>query len=245
MKKRMGKLLMFLSLAFSFMISSPVQAEILPPGMLIGDSEGISVDGTGAYYVQKEDLQPGDKFVKKIKLMNTEKNDRPYVLEMDMAPKEKKGAIDFYEAITVVMLLDGKEVYNGNLIGIGKPDLQKDRLQLGTYAYGDFKELEVQFAVSSDLPAEVWETKSYAIIKWEFIATKEKDKPEPPIDSSGPPGDSSKPKDPIKKKPIIKLPQTGEEWRSLIYKAITGIFIICVVLLFIKKRRDSQMSDKE
>ncbi|WP_442258295.1 hypothetical protein [Vagococcus salmoninarum] len=41
------------------------------------------------------------------------------------------------------------------------------------------------------------------------------------------------------------MPQTGEEWRSLIYKAITGIFIICVVLLFIKKRRDSQMSDKE
>lgn len=240
MKKRMGYLLMFFSLFVYFVNSIPVQAEILPPGMLIGDSEGISVDGTGAYYVQKEDLQPGDKFVKKIKLMNTEKNDRPYVLEMDMAPKEKKGAIDFYEAISVKMLLDGKEVYRGNLIGVGKPDLQKDRLQLGTYAYGDFKELEVQFVVSSDLPTEVWQTKSYAIIKWEFIATKEKDK-EPPIDSSEPPAKPGKDKP---DKPIVRLPQTGEEWRSLIYKIITGIFIICVVLLFMKKRKERESKNQ-
>ena len=64
------------------------QAEVLPPGMLIGDSEGINVDGTGEYYVHKEDLHPGEKFTKKIKMMNTEKNDCPYLLEMDIAPKE-------------------------------------------------------------------------------------------------------------------------------------------------------------
>lgn len=200
-------------------------ADSLPPGMVVGDSDGISVDGTGAYYIQKEELLPGDQFTKEIKLMNTEKDDRPYLLELEMSPTEKKGAIDFYEAIEVVMILGTKEVYRGNLIGNGTPKLENKRLELGTYAYGDYDTLTVNFKVSDKLPSDVWQTRSEATMNWTFIATKK------PV--VVPPGKKPKPKP----KPGI-LPQTGEEWRSLIYKIITGVFIIVVVLLFMKKRRD-------
>ncbi|MBP1042330.1 hypothetical protein I6N95_15020 [Vagococcus sp. BWB3-3] len=218
------KLSLIVSMLLGFLlVGVPIShADNLPSGMLIGDSEGISVDGTGAYYIQKEELMPGDTFSKEIKLMNTEKNDRPYVLEMEMSPNQTKGVINFQEAIQVVMSLDGKEVYRGNLIGNGSPNYENKRLALGTYAYGDYATLTVEFEVASDLDESLWQTKSEATINWVFIATKKVEDKKKPI-----------------KKPGL-LPQTGEEWRSLIYKIITGIFIIVVILLVVKKRRDHQ-----
>lgn len=204
----------------------PVKAEeTLPPGMVVGDTDGIHVDSTGAYYVHEEDVKPGDVFIKTIQIMNTEKGDRPYLLEMDIAPKEKQGAIDFYEAIHVKMQLGDQTVYDGNLIGLGTPDIQNQRLALGTYAYGEKNDLIITFTVSDSLPDDVWKTKSYAVIKWNFYAEKVK-----------------KINPPAKKPPILPfLPQTGEEWRRLIYKIIVGIFIISVVLLINGKRKQRNL----
>lgn len=213
-----------------FQLNTSVSAEELPPGMIIGDEDGITVDGTGAYYIQKGDLKPGDRFVKVIKLMNTEKNDRPYLLEMDVAPKLKTGKIDFYEAIQVTVKLNDKQLYKGNLIGEGEPNIRKKRLKLGTYSFGEMAVLEVTFEVSDKLPSEVWQTKSEAIIKWNFYATK--------VSPNSP--EKVKEKEKPKKFGFLELPQTGEEWRGLFYKVITGIFIICVTLVFSKRYQDRQ-----
>lgn len=213
-----------------FQLNTSVSAEELPPGMIIGDEDGITVDGTGAYYIQKGDLKPGDRFVKVIKLMNTEKNDRPYLLEMDVAPKLKTGKLDFYEAIQVTVKLNDKQLYKGNLIGEGEPNIRKKRLKLGTYSFGEMAVLEVTFEVSDKLPSEVWQTKSEAIIKWNFYATK--------VSPNSP--EKVKEKEKPKKFGFLELPQTGEEWRGLFYKVITGIFIICVTLVFSKRYQDRQ-----
>ncbi|MGX7013767.1 hypothetical protein [Vagococcus silagei] len=218
-------------IALFFQMNMIVSAEDLPPGMLIGDEEGITVDGTGAYYIQKGDLKPGDHFVKVIKLMNTEKNDRPYLLEMDVAPKVKTGKIDFYQAIQVTVKLNDRQIYKGNLIGEGEPNIKKNRLKLGTYAFGEMAVLEVTFDVTDKLPVEVWQTKSEAIIKWNFYATKMS-----PIT----PESTKFGEKPKKVLGFLRLPQTGEEWRGLFYKIITGVLIICVTLIFSRRYQDKQ-----
>lgn len=236
MKKRMKKIIVCLGvLAGLFFVNEEGFAiRNLPPGFLIGDSDGIAVDSDGSYYVHEEELMPGEIFTKEITLMNTEEGDRPYFLSIDVAPSEQEGAINFYEAITVVMQLDGEVVYEGDLIGNGSPDIQNDRLELGKYAYGDKKELVVTFKVANDLPASAWQTKSYAIIQWNFYAIKDPEEPE-----------EDKPTPPIKDIPIIgdKLPSTGEEIRGLVYKIVVGIFIISVVFVVLKRRKDSKKKE--
>lgn len=223
MKTKIRWLVLLMIIQF-FSLSQLAYAESLPPGIIIGDSDGITVDGTGEYYIDKDDIYPGETFTKTIKLMNTEEGDRPYQLEMMIAPTEKEGVINFYQAIEMSIVLAGKVIYQGDLAGKGTPDSQTSRLNLGTYAYGEFSEMEITFKVAKDLPSEMWQSKSTAKVRWDFYATKKA--------AITPP-----------KKPPNKywglLPQTGEEWRSLLYKVITGIFIICVVLLYSKKRRQN------
>lgn len=236
MQKRIKTLIFCLGILASLLVVNEegFAARNLPPGFLIGDSDGIAVDSDGSYYVQEEDLMPGETFTKAITLMNTEEGDRPYILTMDVAPSEQEGAINFYEAITVVMELDGDIVYEGDLVGNGTPDIQHDRLELGKYAYGDKKELTVTFTVSHELPSEDWQTESFAIIQWNFYAIKDPEEPE-----------EDKPTPPIKDIPIIgdKLPSTGEEIRGLLYKFVVGIFIISVVFVVLKRRKDSKTKE--
>lgn len=206
---------MYLSIA-----QLPVEASddsSLPSGMVIGDDEGIKVDSNGKYFVNIQDVAPGKKWSTKMTIINVEK-DSPYQLTMSVSkPTLIKGSLDLSKAIQMTLIYDNQEVYKGPLSGIsGTINLQdsSNPLDLGVFKSGDTRMLEAQF----ELDGKTYTNRDFFeknVVEnvWRFKAVKTV---LPTTNSSVP---SNKP---FK----LKLPQTGEEWRSTLIFTCLGLFLL-------------------
>lgn len=209
---------------------SLVFADDLPPGVIVGDDNGIKADDNGNYFIEHKDIKPGITFKKKITISNYSQEKEPFNLRLKMIGDETSGEINLLEVMTVTLMFEGKEIYKGNLAG--KPNMENVKLplNLGKFKVGDTKLLEATFNVSADLPTEKWKKRSKADFYWVFYATKEDN----PIDSKPP----EKPRPPNTKPSSPLLPQTGEEWFFMIIGGIMGVFVVMISLIIAKKRRN-------
>ncbi|MBP1040136.1 cell wall protein [Vagococcus sp. BWB3-3] len=203
-----------------------VSAATLPPGLVIADDSGLTVSKEGEYFIDMPNVLPGDVYTKEITIRSMDEKD-PFDIGLRVKKISSNGDIDFNQQVTVKLELEGKEIYQGPLLGNGSFDWTKTSLALGTYRFGTDRVLKATFKVAKDLKADSYEKESELKYEWQFIATRD-DKP------------IEKPKPDNKKPPLLRLPQTGEEWRNLIYKVLVGFLLILIALLLWKQKRREQ-----
>ncbi|OJG70853.1 hypothetical protein RV12_GL001656 [Enterococcus quebecensis] len=246
MKKRLLiGLFLFISLSTTFQPVEVSSESNLPSGIVVGDDQGIKIKNDGQYLIDIRDVAPGKKWSTKITIINIEK-DIPYHLTMNVSePTKKEGSLDLSQAIQMTLIYEGEELYKGPLSGRDEKINLQDKsapLNLGTFKGGDTKMLEAQF----ELDGKTYTNRDFFkknVVEniWHFKAVKTV---LPDTDS---PEDPEKPFiQTLKNK--LRLPKTGEEWRTALLFSCVGLFLTLVSLLILKhkkleKKRHSQKKE--
>jgi hypothetical protein len=150
----------------------------LPDGFLIGDQDGVRMDAGGYYYMDCQNLLPGQVIHKTLSIQNLPTGSRapedntPFTLSMTAEPLESSGPVDLLDT-ALVMELDGVTIYEGSVRGDGSPDMRERPLPLGVYAVGDTKTLAITLTVDPDMPPDA--KASRADFRWRFYASRERD----------------------------------------------------------------------
>lgn len=235
-------------------------AKTLPPGLVIGDSEGMYATSEGEYYIDLVDILPGDVYEKEITIRSLDLED-PFSLGMLAEEVDSSGSVDWKNHITLTLVLDGKEIYQGPLLGDGSRDWTKTPLELGVCKYGTDKLMKAIFTIDSALTNEDLRSQSTLNFTWTFVGTK--DQPTEPTTSTEPssstePSMSTEPSTSYSGKrdlPITdpgngrsggssgstgsgkRLPQTGEQ---RMYQFLSGLLLVLIALFLWKKRREEE-----
>lgn len=208
-----------------------VASQTLPPGVVIGDDTGVHASSEGEYYVDLPNVLPGESYEKTITIRSLDVNE-PFELGLLVSLASSKGVIDFDKKITLTLLLDDKEIYQGPLLGNDQFDWTIQPLILGVCEYGKDQILTAIFEVDKDLTVEEFYEESQLTYHWTFIATKNQ------TDSSKNTDSTESSIDKPKHKGIF--PMTGEEIKNLIYQILAGLLLVLIAILLWKKRRDEQ-----
>jgi len=159
-----------------------IHGQNLPDSFLIDDENGISVPGTGEYFLYSHNLLPGDVITRTLTLRNFEQ-DVPYRLHLLADAPNSAGAVDWLDNLHLQITLDGRELYAGRLRGDGRNtrrmqgngvDLVGQGLDLGLYERGDYGVLK--FVVTADaghMSTDDLREQSSARINWVFHAIKD------------------------------------------------------------------------
>ncbi|MGG5316074.1 hypothetical protein IGI49_000768 [Enterococcus sp. AZ071] len=231
-----------LCFCFFFCSTYSVQAaKALPPGMVIGDSEGMYATSDGEYYIDLVDILPGDVYKKEITIRSLDLED-PFSLGMLVEEIDSTGSLDWKNHITMTLTLDGEQIYKGSLLGDSGKDWSKVPLELGVCKYGTDKLMIAEFAVDSQLTNENLREKSALNFYWTFVGTKDQPiEPTKPSVSEEPTPSIENPTLP-KIEPSVqsngkRLPQTGEH---IVYKFLSGLLLVLIALFLWKKRREEE-----
>lgn len=164
----------FLSLVIMTLVFSVINiasaADVLPPGFLIGDTDGIHVSGDGEYFIYADKLRPGDTIYKTLIINNLE--DSTFELSMTATPLSQTGPIDLLDKIHLKLILDGEEIYDGRVYGDDGVNMILNSLPLGEYSHGDMKTMQIELVFDKSIPRELLLTKSVAEVRWNFYAVK-------------------------------------------------------------------------
>lgn len=257
MRKLMVLLRSLVCLIFLFTHSLAVHADTtLPPGMVIGDSEGMYATSEGEYYIDLVDILPGESYKKDITIRSLDLEE-PFSLGLLVEEVSSSGSVLWQNHITLTLVLDGKEIYQGPLLGNGEFDWSKTPLELGVCKYGTDKILQATFTLDSYLTSEDLREQSKVEFYWTFVGTKDQQpiKPTEPTEPST--SDSSTPTVPSASSsedgrgtlpaagggtPSVpnygkRLPQTGEQ---VVYMFLTGMLLVLIALFLWKKRREEE-----
>lgn len=250
MRKLIAVVSSWLILLF-FFIGPPTAEAVnaLPPGMVIGDSEGLYATSEGEYYIDLVDLLPGEIYEKEITIRSLDLEE-PFSLGLLVEEVESKGSIDWKEHIVVRLELDGEKIYDGPLLGDGSFDWTQTPLKLGVCNYGTDKVMKATFTVDSGLTNEDYRDQSHLYYYWTFVAVKDQQPAEP--------DDPTKPQEPVSPaEPSTsttgelprtmaaadaadsgkRLPQTGEQ---LVYQFLSGLLLVLIALFLWRKRREEE-----
>lgn len=141
----------------------------LPSSMLIGDTDGIHVGTSGQYFIQADDLRPGDTIKKTLTIRNIGL-DETYQLSMLASPLTTSGPVNLLDAVHLTLTLNSRIVYSGRLRGDTGVNMISNALDLGEYGPDDGATLEILLKVDDSM--EISHTKSVAEIKWIFSAVR-------------------------------------------------------------------------
>ncbi len=144
----------------------------LPSGVLIGDSNGIKVATDGAYYIDAEDLHAGDVITKQVTIENTE----PYSYHITLmaSPLTETGPLHLLDEVDCNLKLDGVVIYDGRVRGNDGVDMTKHALDLGLFATGQQRRLDITLTVHPDMKTYYW-TASEALFRWDFYASRQQE----------------------------------------------------------------------
>lgn len=236
--------MLFLLALFFFALypysSTSAANHVLSEGMVIGDDQGIHVKANGEYLMDLRDILPGETYDVTISMMNVDEKGAPYELFFWVDPAiQIEGPIHFDQALSMTIDYDGKPLYNGIVAGTGTPNLQEKEISLGTFKAGESRAMKVHMKMDSSYTNEDFIQKSVTENVWHFRAIR-KDEPTNPSTTEPPTSSGEEPDG--GKKPVIKFPQTGEEWRDTLLYLSIGILLIVGVILFWHRKRQQ---DKE
>lgn len=194
-------------------------SQILPPGLIIGDNNGVTVQTDGNYFIEVEHLWPGSTFKKEITIRNIEKN-QPFLLCLQVDSAKQEGKLNLLENLSLVIKKGDKILYEGNIAGQGTSDMSKTPIELGEFDFGDSEVIVAEFTLDKTLSNEYFEEASSAEISWNFSARRDGLTEQNSSSIGG------------------SLPSTGEEWRNAIYRICAGIFLIAMFLILLKKQKN-------
>ncbi|MEO1771830.1 LPXTG cell wall anchor domain-containing protein [Candidatus Enterococcus ferrettii] len=209
-------------------------AKTLPPGLVIGDSDGLYATSEGEYYIDLVGILPGEAYEKEITIRSLDL-ETPFSLGLLVEEVKSSGSVDWKNHITLKLVLDGKEIYQGPLLGDGSRDWSKTPLELGICTYGTDKVLKATFTMDPTLTNENLKAKSTLEFMWTFVGTKDQPTKSSTTTESSVESSSSLPQEKPSNRKL--LPQTGEE---LVYLFLTGLLLILIVLFLWKKRREEE-----
>ncbi|MBO1305747.1 LPXTG cell wall anchor domain-containing protein [Enterococcus sp. 669A] len=250
---RMLTLFMSLIAGFGFCLTSEA-ANTLPPGMVIGDSNGIYASDEGEYGIDLDNLLPGETHEKEITIRSLDLEE-PFSLGLLVEPISSEGPIAWEDHIEMTLTLDGEEIYQGPLLGDGSFDWTKTPLELGVCKYGTDKLLKATFITDRTLSMDQFREASELTFYWTFVGTKDQQpttpsESEPPTSSTSEepvtPGEPQRPNLPdaggtgILERLAKRLPQTGEEVRDALYKVLAGLLMVLIALFLWKKQREEE-----
>lgn len=226
-------------------------ANTLPPGLVIGDSNGIYASSEGEYGIDLNNLLPGEIHEKEITIRSLDL-EAPFSLGLLVEPIASEGPIAWEDHIDLTLTLDGKEIYQGPLLGDGSFDWSKTPLELGICEYGSDKLLTATFVTDRELPLDQFTEASELTFYWTFVGTKDQ-QPITPTDPTtpfeptepSPPGEEPRGNLPdaggtFLERLAKRLPQTGEEVRDALYKFLAGLLMVLLALFLWKKRREEE-----
>ena len=196
-------------------------ASTLPYGTVITDSKGVTIGTDGVYNIDITNVKPGKTYTKEITLRSSGKVE-PYDMVLRAEKVSSKGKIDWNKHANLTLHLDGKQIYDGPILGNGKIDWSNVGVSFGGFEYATEKVLKASIKIDDSLTNEDFKEVNQLLYKWTFIATRNGKEIEPGKD---------------KGKEFFSLPKTGEEWREFIYKMIVGLLLLLIVLLSWKNRR--------
>jgi len=148
----------------------------LPPGVLIGDQNGIKVSADGSYFIDAEALQAGDVITKRLTILNTE----PYSYDVSMTaePLSETGPLKLLDETHCTLTLDGTVIYDGRVRGDDGSNMIQNALKLGNYQTGQQRTLDITLTVNPEMKTYYW-TASEALFKWNFYAAQKEDSAAP------------------------------------------------------------------
>jgi hypothetical protein len=203
------------ALFFTLLVLNPGVSEAataLPPGLLIGDQNGIQVNRDGDYFIKATGLMPGQVIIKELKIKNTEKDATPFKLSMTAEPLESAGPVNMLDKVQLKLELDGAKLYDGRVRGDEDVNMIENAINLGKYAAGDQKIMTITLTVDNDF--QLSHEKSYSNIRWHFYAVKG-ERPDPP--------------------------KTGESDRNLLLWFCSAVLLLgSLIIVANKKRKNAQ-----
>jgi len=143
-------------------------ATALPPGVLIGDQNGIKVGVDGAYFIDAEDLRAGDVITKRLTILNTESY--AYDISMTAEPLSETGPLKLLDEVHCTLKLDGAVIYDGRVRGDDGVNMIQNALNLGNYQSGQQRVLDITLTVSPEM--KTYWTASDAFFKWNFYGVR-------------------------------------------------------------------------
>lgn len=215
---------LFVLMCFLFLFPIMAKAEELPPGIVIGDNNGLNATKNGQYHVNVNNVMPGKSWHTTISIINMEK-DIPYSLSMLIEPSIVSGKLDLSNELEMIIHYDGEKIYQGPASGIGSTkNLQNTPIDLGVFKAGDSRALDVEYSLSGKFTNQDFEQKNTMTNVWTYSAVKEKkitNTPDTPDNSTS-------------SKYFGKLPSTGEIREGIIIFCL-GLFFLMTTLLILKK----------
>lgn len=148
---------------------SPVEGKdvLLPSDVLIGDTDGFYVDESGEYFIDLQNLMPGDAFTKEILIKNTNMQ-QGFSLYLSARPGEQHGSFAFQEAISISISQNNLSLYEGNMFQ--DSNLREQPLLLSTLKPGEECEIKVIFTVDHRLGLADYQEDSAFFFYWDFTA---------------------------------------------------------------------------
>ena len=211
--KRLVLSILLATAVFSGTAVSAATTTNLPPGILIGDQDGLSVNVDGSYFIDAPDLHAGDVITKTLTLRNTEPYS--YTITMTADPLTETGPIDLLDEVSVVLSMDGTTLYSGRVRGDQGVNMIQNALNLGNYNTGDQKTLNITMTVDPNMPTYYWSA-SDATFKWNFYAARQ---------------DTS------------TAPKTGDIVTYGLYVLMPAMLLTMGTLLVVKKKRQKKESE--
>ncbi|GCF93873.1 hypothetical protein NRIC_17640 [Enterococcus florum] len=235
LKRMLVVLLVLILSAIPFQKASAAETN-LPDGFLVGDESGINVSKDGGYFFNLDDLQPGDTVKRNLIIKNT--LDEDYQLKLAIEPKSKSGKVDLIENMSMQILLEDQEVYQGNL--------SNDKSGSKEVSFGTIPaKSEIQAVINLRVnEIENWNQvyfsgPSEAEVDWIFTAVHtEKKKDELPKTSGESPGSPASPSSPSGSNSGKVLPRTGERINNGLFAL--GILLVAAVCFMKMKQKRSE-----
>jgi len=183
----------------------------LPPGVLIGDQNGLTVPVSGEYFIDADGLEAGDVITKQLEIRNLESYS--YKIFMRAEPLDETGPLHLLDEVKCTLTLDGTVLYNGRVRGDEGINMILESLDLGTYNSGEQRTLEIKLTVNPEMKQYYW-TASEAFFKWHFYAAREEKS---------------------------EKPNTGEAVKNSLYFIFPGMVFAMGILVLIKRRQQAEI----
>lgn len=221
--------IIIMSLSLLIMIGTTgVATELAPPNVeLEGNSEGIVYIPGDEYFLQFNNMLPGDKIKRSLIMSN--KYSESYEIFLRAERINEKEEFDLLEKLNMNILYDNKLLHDGD--STGAPSI-KENISLGIVKPGEKKELIAEVTLDGPSTTNEYKGKEGAV-RWVFTAVRIENtdgdntvKPTPPNNSNN--NISTRP------------PQTGDNG-ILNYLLVIGVLAILLVVI---NRKGGKQNEK-
>ena len=163
------------------------------------------------------------------------KNDgtEEHSLKMYIEPVKNQGPANLLKNIDMVLDYNNQTIFDGNLVNQDKNNIREGTVvDFGVLSPKQEIKLAINMNVRNDIPWENFiKNKSFAVVRWTFIAKKDK-----PTNSD------------VTDKPIVKptgrFPQTGEKKAKFLF-ALGALVLIASLLIYRQISRGNQLGNKD